>query len=300
MTAPSPVDLATTIVGFTVTCAGSALPPSIQIVAIDVWTGVNRLPKARLVISDGSAGEENFPVCDSGVLVPGVAITIGLGYGGNETTVFSGIVYRQGIEASVNGPPRLIVEATDKAMAMTLARGNAVFEAMTDSEVCRKLIVGAGLSAEVTATSVVQTQVQYYASAWDLLIMRAQANGMVVIARGGTVTVAPPDTGKSPVLSLTFGSSILDFRTEMDAEDVTAPLVNSPNWYSVADESVTNNEDEVTAIEKIEAESIETLVTLLRPPKGGTMHCDTLKEPENEYVPAKYTTRMSCFCVKFE
>ena len=231
MTAPSPVDLATTIVGFTVTCAGSALPPSIQIVAIDVWTGVNRLPKARLVISDGSAGEENFPVCDSGVLVPGVAITIGLGYGGNETTVFSGIVYRQGIEASVNGPPRLIVEATDKAMAMTLARGNAVFEAMTDSEVCRKLIVGAGLSAEVTATSVVQTQVQYYASAWDLLIMRAQANGMVVIARGGTVTVAPPDTGKSPVLSLTFGSSILDFRTEMDASTQFDPAaIQSIAW----------------------------------------------------------------------
>ncbi|KUR72075.1 type VI secretion system tip protein VgrG [Novosphingobium sp. FSW06-99] len=217
MTAPSPVDLATTVVGFSVTCGGTALPPSIQIVSIDVWTGVNRLPKARMVISDGSAGEENFSTSDSGLLVPGVTITIAFGYGGSETTVFSGIVYRQAIEASNNGPPRLIVEATDKAMVMTLARGNAVFSDMTDSEVCEKLIGDAGLTPAVTATDSVQTNVQYYASPWDLVIMRAQANGMVVIAKAGTVTVAPPDTGRDPVLTLTFGSSILDFRTEMDA-----------------------------------------------------------------------------------
>lgn len=232
MTAPSPVELATSIVGFTVTCNGTVLDPTVQVLSIDVWNAVNKLPRARIILSDGSAADEDFPLSETAALIPGATLSIAMGYGGDETVLFSGIVYRQGLEASINGPSRLVVEATDKAMVMTLARQNALFQNVTDSQVCQKLIAAAGLSAAVTATSAThETIVQYYATNWDLLIMRAQANGMVVIAREGAVTVAPPDTAAQPVLTLTYGQSLLDFRADMDAStQYSASAIQSFSW----------------------------------------------------------------------
>jgi Rhs element Vgr protein len=232
MTAPSPVQMAATIVAYTVTANGAALPTTFQVVAIDVWTGVNKLPKARIVISDGSAAEENFPISDAAILTPGVQITISLGYHGQETQVFSGVIYRHGLQATINGPSRLVVEATDKAMVMTLARQNAVFQNVTDSQVCQQLITAAGLTAKVTATTTVhETIVQYYAAAWDLMVLRAQASGMVVTVDDGVVSVAPPSTDGAPVLTLTYGQSLLDFHGDMDAStQLTSSAIQSFAW----------------------------------------------------------------------
>jgi len=236
MTAPSPVQLAVTDPNYTVTSDGAVLPTSAQVISIDVWTGVNKVPKARLVVSDGSASAENFPLSDSATLIPGAKLTISMGYNGNLTDVFSGVVYRMGLEASTNGPPRLVVEATDPAMVMTLARQNAIFTnselQITDSEVCEKLITQAQLKPDVTTTTVThESIVQYYSTSWDLLVMRAQASGMVVIANDGTVTVKPPDTSTAPVLTLTYGVSILDFQAEMDAStQFTAASIQSFAW----------------------------------------------------------------------
>lgn len=232
MTAPSPEQLAVSNPVFTIETNNQTLPTTVQVVSIDVWLGVDKLPKARIVVSDGSAADEDFPISETAALIPGAGITIALGYGSQQTTVFTGVVYRQGLEASVNGPSRLVVEATDKAMVMTLARGNALFQNVTDSQVCQQLITASGLKAVVSSTSTVHADiVQYYASDWDLLVMRAQASGMVVVAGGGTVTVAPPDTGTAPVLTLTYGDSILDFRGDIDASTQYTPAaIQSVAW----------------------------------------------------------------------
>jgi Rhs element Vgr protein len=224
MSAPSPALLATSLPAMSITSNGKALDSTIQVVAVDIWNGVNRLPKARLVVSDGSAASQDFPISETSTLIPGATIVIAMGYGSSLTTVFSGVVYRQGLEVSANGPSRLVVEATDQAMVMTLSRSNASFQNQTDSQVCRKIITAAGLKAAVTATSAQHASlVQYYASDWDLLVMRAQYMGMVVTVAGGTVTVAPPDTNGKPVLSLAFGESILTFRAAMDASTQYTP-----------------------------------------------------------------------------
>jgi Rhs element Vgr protein len=232
MTAPSPVQQANGNVAIAITTNGTALDTAIQVVCIEVWTGVNKLPRARLVISDGSPSTQDFPIADGSALIPGATITIALGYGSSTSTIFSGVIHRQGLEVSVNGPSRLVVEATDKAMAMTLARANAVFQNMTDSAVCQKLIQASGLTAKVTSTSTThESLVQYYATNWDMMILRAQASGMVATVNDGTVTVAPPDTSKSPVLSLTYGESIMDIRTAMDAStQLSASAIQSYAW----------------------------------------------------------------------
>jgi len=218
VTAPSPQQAAGALASFTISANGTPIDSSWQVVSIDVWTGVNKLPKARLVLSDGSASSEDFPISDSATLIPGVKLTIALGYDGQETTVFAGVIYRQGLDVTQNVASRLVVEATDEAMKMTLARHNALYENVTDSDLIGKLIGNAGLGKSVIATATKQDViVQYYSTDWDLMVIRAQLNGMVVTVDAGKVTVAPPDTRRSPVLTVTFGDSMLDFQAEMDA-----------------------------------------------------------------------------------
>ncbi|MDB5710423.1 MAG: Rhs element Vgr protein [Sphingomonas bacterium] len=233
MTAPSPTQLANVPPTWDIKTNGSALDSSIQVLSIDVWTGVNRLPRARLVITDGSAADETFPISETAALIPGATLTIALGYGSTQTQIFSGVIQRHGLEANVNSPSLLVVEATDKAMAMTLARNNAVFQKTTDSALCTKLIGNvSGLTPKVSSTSVEhEAIVQYYATDWDLMVMRAEASGMVVMVADATVTVAAPQTSTSPVLTLTWGQSILDFKGEIDAAtQLKAGAIKSFAW----------------------------------------------------------------------
>jgi Rhs element Vgr protein len=232
MGAPSPVQLATTPPVYAISLNGSAIDSTIQVFSIETWTDVNKLPRARLVIYDGSAADEDFPISDTSSFIPGVALEIQLGYGSSQTTVFSGVIHRHGVQASVDGQSRLVVEATDKAMVMTLSRQNAVYQNTTDSSVWGQLISAAGLSSTVTSTSAqYESIVQYYASNWDFLVMRAQLNSMVVTVSAGAVTVAPPSTSGSPVLSLTFGDSILDMSLDMDAStQIASGAIQSFAW----------------------------------------------------------------------
>jgi Rhs element Vgr protein len=233
MAAPSPTQLANVPPTWAISANGSPLDSAIQVVSIDVWTGVNRLPRARMVITDGSAADETFPISETAALIPGAALTIALGYGSTQTQIFSGVIQRHGLEANVNSPSLLVVEATDKAMAMTLARSNAVFQNITDSALCQKLIGNvSGLTAKVSSTSVQhEAIVQYYATDWDLMVMRAEASGMVVMVADATVTVAAPSTSGSAVLTLTWGHDILDFKGEIDAAtQLSAGAIKSFAW----------------------------------------------------------------------
>ena len=232
MTAPGPEQPQGSSATVAITTNGAALDSSWQVVSIDIWSGVNAISRARLAIADGDAASQTFPISETNALIPGAMLTISLGYGGANALVFSGIVHRQGLAIGSNGAPLLIVEATDPAMAMTLARANAVFDRATDSDVMAMLISKAGLKAAVTATqNVEEAIVQYCTSDWDFVLARAAVNGMVVTMANGTVTVALPDTGQAPVLAITYGESILDFRADMDAStQYAASAVQSFAW----------------------------------------------------------------------
>ena len=232
MSTPSPTVPVGAVVTVAITAAGKPIDSSYQVVSIDVWTGVNKLPKARLVISDGTPESATFAISETASFIPGAALTIALGYDGGQSQLFEGVVYQQGLQVTRQGPSRLVVDAAGLAMGMTLARKNAIFENMTDSQVMQKLAADAGLSAKVDATAAVQPSVvQFYSTDWDLLLIRAQVNGMVVTTAGSALTVAAPDTARAPVLALTYGESILDFRADMDATtQYTADAIQSFAW----------------------------------------------------------------------
>jgi Rhs element Vgr protein len=232
MTPPSPLAGDTSLVTFTVKVEGEKIKSSYQVDSIDTWTAVNKVPKARLVLFDGTAAESDFPISSLKTFLPGNKLSIAAGYNQKETVIFQGVIVKQGIEIDRTEGSKLIVDATDVAIKMTLERKNALFEKIKDSDLIGKLIAASGLAKDVGATNTVhEAVVQYYASDWDLMLTRAEMNGFVAIASGGKVTVKEPDTSQTAVLLLKYGDSIYDLEAEMDAATQLAPsAIKSYTW----------------------------------------------------------------------
>lgn len=218
MTANSPLNGDMSLVTFTIKVDGKEIETTYQVISIDTWTGVNKVPKARLVLFDGSAAESTFEISAGKVFIPGNKIEIAAGYNQKESVIFIGVIVKQGIEISRDQGSKLIVDITDEAIKMTLERKNCHFEKIKDSDLIGKLISTNGLNKDVTATNNVQPEIiQYYASDWDLMITRAELNSLVVIVDKGKVWVNKPDTQQAPILTVKYGDSIIDLQLEMDA-----------------------------------------------------------------------------------
>jgi Rhs element Vgr protein len=61
--------------------------------------------------------------------------------------------------------------------------------------------------------------VQFAATDWDFIVTRAEANGKLVATEDGTLVVKAPPSSGQPVLSLTYGRTMLDFEAFIDARD---------------------------------------------------------------------------------
>jgi Rhs element Vgr protein len=239
MTAPSPAVAAGSRTAFTILvkakadAKAKAIDSSWQVVSVDTWSNVNRVPKAQVVLYDGSPSKSTFVISATDTFLPGNELQITAAYDdAAQAVIFSGVIVKQGIEIGEAGASRLVVDVSDPAMKMALDRRSGVFPKLQDSALISKLITASGLTPDVTATTAAaQDTVQYYASDWDLMVTRAEVNGMVVIADGGTVTVAPPNTGQTAVLVVKYGESVLDLRAEMDApSQLASSAIKSFSW----------------------------------------------------------------------
>jgi len=233
MTAPSPLTESGSLTEFTIKVANKEIDSGFQVASVDTWVNVNKVPRAQLVIYDGSASDQDFKISNLDTFLPGKEIEILAGYDGKAPkSIFKGLIVKQGLNINQHEASNLIVDITDKAMKMTLDRKNALYEKITDSDLIGKLITQNGLSKSVTATKTKHPEiVQYYASDWDLMVMRAELNSMVCIASAGKVTVEKPDTKQSPVLMVEYGSSILDLQIEMDAAtQIAQSAIKSHSW----------------------------------------------------------------------
>jgi Rhs element Vgr protein len=218
MTVPTPYSTDTSLVTFTIKVEGAAIDSSFQVDSIETWNSVNKVPKAQLVIFDGSPAESDFAISSLKTFLPGNKVEISAGYSGKETIIFKGVIVRQGIEINQSQASKLNVDITDESIKMTLARKTALFEKIKDSDLIGKLISANGLAKDVASTNVVYEEiVQYYATDWDMMMTRAELNGFVVTVDAGKVTVKAPDTQQTAVLGVEYGDSILDLHAELDA-----------------------------------------------------------------------------------
>ncbi len=211
---PAPADLPS----FKILVEGRPISAEYQIQGVVVSRSFNRVAEAQLLILDGDPAAEEFKASAADDFVPGNEIEIQAGYHGNEERLFKGIVIRHGLRVHQRRPSLLRVECKDAAVRLTVGRGNSYHYDMTDAEIMEELASAAGLASEVAATHVAHPgMVRFYASDWDFILTRAEANGRLVSTEDGTLVVKAPDPSADPLLHLTYGGNILDFEAQLDA-----------------------------------------------------------------------------------
>lgn len=197
--------------------AGTELPGSVHMESIVVTRELNRIPTATIHMQDGEAARSTFEVSNADYFVPGKPIEIKLGYRSQEDTVFNGIVIRCSVKIRKKGS-FLLVDCRDEAVKMTSGRKNRYYENKKDSAILEEIIGRYSLTSDVTATRFdLKEVVQYEATDWDFMLCRAEANGLLVMVENGNVKIAPPDVGQSPIVTATFGATLLELDAEIDA-----------------------------------------------------------------------------------
>jgi len=217
------------VISYALLVDGDALPDTVMVKSIQVTRCANRIPYALIEVLDGDPATQAFPSSDLDMLSPGKSIEIKLGYRGDNSTVFKGLIVRHALSIPQGGAPTVELECKDEAVKLTVGRKNKYFFNQKDSEIMEELIRNVG-QPEVDATSVEHKEmVQYYATDWDFILTRAEANGMIVFADDGKVIVQKPDFDQDPKFPLQYGSSIFEFEAEMDARD-QYPTVEVSSW----------------------------------------------------------------------
>ena len=207
------------VVTFSILVDGVEINPAYELLSLSVTKEINRIPVAKLVVRDGDAARGDFEISNQADFLPGKKIKIKGGFDGNNSLLFQGMIVKHGIRIRENGNTELRVECRDEAVRMTLGRRNQYYENLKDSQLFDELIGRyPGLTSDPQATPLTHPEmVQHQVTDWDFMLLRAEANGMLVHVSDGTVRVARPDTRAEPVLQVTYGSSILEFEAEMDA-----------------------------------------------------------------------------------
>ncbi len=227
----SPLLQGSGVLKLSISSEGKPLPTAVQVMSVEIHHAINRIASATIIVIDGDMPSGKFPLSDGTLFKLGAKIVIKAGYGDDETPVFSGLVIKHAVKVDGNNYARLELECRDPALAMTVGRKSASFVKMSDRAIIGKLVAGyAGLSAKVDATDVTHPElVQFYVTDWDFLLARAEANGLLVMTDGGDISVKAPATTAEPVLSLTYGSDLMEFEAELDARWQVDSVVSS-SW----------------------------------------------------------------------
>ena len=233
-----PTQAATDLSTFTILINGEETGPETGIESIMVIKAVNKIPVARISILDGSVPARDFEISNGPDFVPGAEIEIVAGYHSEEDPIFKGIITSHSIKAKEGKPGRLIVEAKDVAVKMTIGRKSRLFEDESDKDIIENILNDYELEKNIESTDVTHaSMIQHHVTDWDFMVMRAEANGKLVFVNDGTITVSEPDLESEPVAELTYGENIFEFEAVMDARDQYG-AVKSTAWNIANQEMV--------------------------------------------------------------
>ena len=208
------------LVTFTVKTGGAAIKDTYGVMSVVVHKSVNKIPTAKITLSDGDAAMEDFEISNTEDFAPGVEVEILAGYQSEETVIFKGIIINHGIAIRKKRPSILTVECKDIAVSMVEGKHSAYFNGKKDSAAIEEILGDYDVNGTVTATDLEHKElVQYNSTDWDFVLSRAEANGMLVIANDGALTIDVPKTSTSPVLTLQYGDTIIEFEADVDARN---------------------------------------------------------------------------------
>lgn len=232
MSAASPALNAGLLVNCSITVDGEALDTG-RLVSVETWTEANRIPRARIVFYDGEPDNGVFPLSESDSFAPGKKIEIAVGYSGDSAVIHNGVVVRHSVRILPGASSQLVVETADPLLKMTASRNSAITPSTTDSALIATLIQNGGgtVGTNKAATDQHEALVQYHASDWDLLLIRAEASGCVVVTADSKVDIIAPTTKTTPLLSLEYGDSLISFEASVDAASQYAQAsIKSRSW----------------------------------------------------------------------
>ncbi|TBO41068.1 type VI secretion system tip protein VgrG [Pedobacter kyonggii] len=214
---------------FSITVNGQVLPDAVGILEIVVTNLVNAIPKAKVVVMDGSAAAQNFNLSNGTNFIPGAEISIAAGYSGENEVIFSGLIISQTIRANEDGS-QMEIECRDKAVKLTAGRKNKIWEDASDSDAITDLVGQNGITADINGLNLQHKQlVQFNCSNWDFIVTRAELNSALVITEAGKLTIGLPNASQESTATYTYGSEIYDFEAQMDAR-TQYPQVLIKNW----------------------------------------------------------------------
>jgi len=222
------------VVTATILSSGRRIDPSYELMSVDIIREVNRIPRAQIVLIDGAAAQQRFPISDADTFKPGSPIEINLRYEDEpelKDGAFKELVVGQRVEAGAHGS-LLTVELKDAAFRLTLARKSVVHRDQSDGQVIEHIIAASGLKHGVIAATQPRHAelVQYYCSDWDFIVARAEANGLLVIVDDGAISLPKISIRGAVQHHFEYGrSEIFDFEIEADGASQMAD-VQSVAW----------------------------------------------------------------------
>lgn len=235
---PLPVDSSLTT--FTLRANGTEVPGTFRIVSVVISRELCRIPHAHIVLLDGDAARQTFPISESAELAPGVEIEIDGGYSRRETRLFKGIVTRHRIEAGRGRDTYLHIEAKDPLYRAALARESLAFVDTSEGDFFQQILSSYISRIDVPQTNAVETVPLHQTTRWDFAVQRAEALGMVCESDGDVLRFFEPDPGQAPARTFAFGQDIHRLEVEQNAEAPFAS-VNFSAW-SPADQELTHAE----------------------------------------------------------
>ena len=199
--------------------------------AIVVENTLNRLATAQLIIFDGTLLEEEFGAADDPALAVGQSITIQVNGSHGLEKLFTGIIVKQNLRCSAEMGTLLCLELKHAAVKMSHARRSKVFVDKDENTIFQDLVKRSKISMNSisTGTHSVEKSIQYNVSDWDFLIMRAEANGLLIAANGEKLEIFSPRIEKSTSLKFRLGQDILELDAAIDARQQYA-TTQSHTW----------------------------------------------------------------------
>ncbi len=213
-----PVEATHNVSTFDILIDGQLVDPGYQVLSISVIKEINKIPSAKIILKDGDAAEESFKISESEEFLPGKSIRIKIGRDGKNGQLFKGVIVKHGIKVKESGETQLILDCRDEAVKMTLGRHNVYYENLKDSDVMEAVINRYGvLSHDIEGTNTTHKEmVQHHSTDWDFLLLRAEANGKLVMVDDGKISIKAPETNADAAVAVLFGATLIDFEAQMD------------------------------------------------------------------------------------
>lgn len=172
-----------------------------DLISVTVQEDMGALSMFTIELANWDQHDQRHTWSDRDLFLPGVDVTIALGYVNDVTLVISGEVLALEPSFVDYGPSRLVVRGYDRGHRFHRGRKTRSFQKQKDSQIIQAVVREQGLKADVKDSKVVHDHVlQHNQTDWEFLSERARGNGLVLRVDNQTVVAQPlSESGDEPV-----------------------------------------------------------------------------------------------------